>query len=399
MKRIVFTLLLIISLLPMAAQKKEINAAMDNLKANKNLDKVEVSMTTLLKDSANRRKEKIWRLLFESMQKQYQAGNEKLYLKQKYDTTFLFNIASRMFTAMTAYDSIDALPDKKGRIKPNMRKQNAQILNTLRPNLFNGGIYFIGKHDYARAYELFNQYICAAEMPMFQAFNYSSKDKHLPSAAYWAAYCGYKMKDTQKVLHNTYLALKDTEHHESMLQYLAETYMSEKDTTRSIATLKEGFSLNPKSEYFYSHLMEYYSMHSDWREASALTDKAIRADSTNATVWLAKSTILINTGDYVSSFVIADSLIKKDSTMAEAWLNAGLAKYNQGVRLDKNTQTVRQKRQQMVNYYKQALPYLEQYRKMRPQEQNKWALPLYTIYLNLNMGKQFDEIDKLMRKP
>lgn len=74
-------------------------------------------------------------------------------------------------------------------------------------------------------------------------------------------------------------------------------------------------------------------------------------------------------------------------------------KYNQGVRLDKNTQTVRQKRQQMVNYYKQALPYLEQYRKMRPQEQNKWALPLYTIYLNLNMGKQFDEIDKLMRKP
>jgi hypothetical protein len=25
----------------------------------------------------------------------------------------------------------------------------------------------------------------------------------------------------------------------------------------------------------------------------------------------------------------------------------------------------------------------------------KWSAPLYTIYFNLNMGKEFDEIDKL----
>ena len=29
---------------------------------------------------------------------------------------------------------------------------------------------------------------------------------------------------------------------------------------------------------------------------------------------------------------------------------------------------------------------------------SKWAFPLYTIYLNLNMGKEFDEIDKIMKK-
>lgn len=402
MKKSVFIFILFLLFLPLSnqrlyAQKKEINEAIDKLKANKDLDKVEASMTKLLKDSDNRHNEKIWNLLFESLQKQYKAGNEKLYLKQKYDTAALFNIASRLFTAMTDYDSIDALPDKKGRVRPKMRKQSASALNTIRPNLFNGGIYYIGKQNYKQAYTLLDQYISAADMPMFKTYNYSTKDKYLPTAAYWAAYCGFKMSDPTRVLHNTYLALKDKAHHESMMQYLAATYMLEKDTARSVETLKEGFHAYPKSSYFYAHLIDYYSKRSEWKEASDLTDKAIEADSTNATAWLAKSTLLINTGDYEHSFLIADSLLKRDSTMTETWLNAGLAKFNMGVNLDKNPQSVRQKRQQILKYYKEALPYLEQYRRLAPKETDKWALPLYTIYLNLNMGKQFDEIDKILR--
>lgn len=401
MKKFVFIFIIVLTFLPAAslngfAQKKEINEAIDKLKANKDLDKVEASMMKLLTDSANRRKEKIWNLLFESLQKQYKNGNEKLYLKQKYDTAALFNIASRMFTVMTDYDSIDALPDKKGRVKPKMRKQNASMLNALRPNLFNGGIYFIGKQNYQQAYTLLDQYICAADQPMFKSYNYSSRDKHLPEAAYWAAYCGYKTHDAKKVLHNTYLALKDKDHHESMMQYLVATYMLEKDTARSVEALKEGFRAYPKSNYFYAHLMDYYSGKADWKKATELTNEALKADSANLTVWLARSTLLINTGDYEHSFLIADSLVKRDSTMAEAWLNAGLAKYNLGVNLDKNSQTLKQKRQQTLRYYKEALPYLERYRKLEPQNTDKWALPLYTIYLNLNMGKQFDEIDKIL---
>lgn len=398
MKKLAFIFIMVLTFLPLCgfAQKKEINDAIDKIKANKDFDKVEASMTKLLTDSANRRKEKIWDLLFESLQKQYKNGNEKLYLKQKYDTAALFNIASRMFTAMTDYDSIDALPDKKGRVKPKMRKQNASMLNALRPNLFNGGIYFIGKQNYQQAYALLDQYISAADLPMFKSYNYSSKDKHLPEAAYWAAYCGYKTHDAKKVLHNTYLALKDKDHHESMMQYLAATYMLEKDTARSVEALKEGFRAYPKSNYFYAHLMDYYSGKADWKKATELTNEALKADSANLTVRLAQSTLLINTGDYEHSFLIADSLVKRDSTMAEAWLNAGLAKYNLGVNLDKNSQTLKQKRQQTLRYYKEALPYLEQYRKLEPQNTDKWALPLYTIYLNLNMGKQFDEIDKIL---
>lgn len=76
MKRIVTAIILILSFIPVLAQKKEINAAIDNLKANKNLEKVETSMMTLLKDSSNISNEKIWNLLFESLK-----NNTKLAMK------------------------------------------------------------------------------------------------------------------------------------------------------------------------------------------------------------------------------------------------------------------------------------------------------------------------------
>ena len=114
--------------------------------------------------------------------------------------------------------------------------------------------------------------------------------------------------------------------------------------------------------------------------------------------WIAKSTILINSGDYENSFRISQSVLQKDSTIEDAWLNAGLAKYNQGVNIEHDTNDFKQKRKQVLHYYKEALPYLEKYRSLCPDNADKWAMPLYSIYLNLNMGKQFEEIDELIKK-
>jgi hypothetical protein len=34
---------------------------------------------------------------------------------------------------------------------------------------------------------------------------------------------------------------------------------------------------------------------------------------------------------------------------------------------------------------------------MAPEQQTKWLPALYTIYFNLNMGKEFDEIEQLRK--
>ncbi|MGI6231799.1 MAG: tetratricopeptide repeat protein [Prevotella sp.] len=357
----------------------------------------EKSMLQLLTDSANRHDERIWNVLFESLRYQYEQGNEMLYLKQKFDTAQLFNIASRMFTQMEAYDSIDALPNKKGKVEPKLRKQNSEMLHTLRPNLYHGGLYFIRKQKYDDAYHLLDQYIDCAQQPLFASRNYSENDKHLPEAAYWAVYSAYKLKDVHRVLNHTYLALKDTAHTRSMLQYLSETYRLDSDTVRYVQTLRDGFEHYPLEPFFFSHLVDYYSESGQWENALTLTDEALKADSTSEVFWLTKSTVLLNMGEYRKSLAISKELISANDSLQDAYLNAGLALFNEGVTLDKADRN-KARRKLSLSRYKEALPYLEKFRNFCPDCKDKWALPLYTIYLNLNMGKKFDEIDKLMKK-
>jgi hypothetical protein len=64
--------------------------------------------------------------------------------------------------------------------------------------------------------------------------------------------------------------------------------------------------------------------------------------------------------------------------------------------LEKGKVDVKQRRE-IRQLYQKALPYMERYRALAPQEKDKWAAALYNIYLKLNMGKQFEEIDQMLR--
>lgn len=398
MRRIINILILLMFTLSLCAQKKDIAKAKDYIKSGKDYDKAEQLMVKLLTDSANKSNKKIWLTLFEAQKAQYEAGNEKLYLKQKYDTTALFNLAKRMFDTAEGLDSIEMKPDKKGRIEIEYRKKNSQYLATYRKNLFNGGAYFVKNQDYKDAYNFFDKYIECGNQPLFADYKYNENDTLMPTAAYWAVYCGYKMKDAKATLHHTYLALKDTHHNHLMLQYLAETYKLEKDTVRYLQTLEDGFNRYPKFPFFFPRLIEYYSQHQQWEKAMKACDLGLKADSTDHIFLLMKSSVLLNIGKYQECINICNNLIKADSCMTEAYLNAGLGYFNQAVELDKSTQVSRNRRSHVIGLYKKALPYLEKYRFLSPKSKERWALPLYTIYLNLNMGKEFDEIDQLMKK-
>ncbi len=380
----------------MMAQKKELAAAKDQVKSGKNLAQAQQSMEKLLKDSANHTNKKIWNVLYESVAKQYEQGNEKLYLKQNYDTAQLFNLTRQLFVIAAGMDSIEMIPDKKGKTTIEFRKPHSEYLNQIRPNLYSGGMWLVRKHKHADAYKFFDMYINTATMPLFKAYNYQHKDKQIPTAAYWAVYCGYKMQNPKATLHHSYEALKDTAHYTYMLQYLAETYKLEKDTVRYLRTLQEGFEHAPKFAFFFPRLVEYYVHKNRLDSAMLVVDKALTIDPTNELYLFTKSTILLNQGKYLESAAISEQLLAKNQNLTEAYYNAGLAYFNRAAELDKDPKQSRKRHQEILGAYQKARPFLEKYRSLQPNELGKWALPLYTIYLNLNMGKEFDEIDKLI---
>ena len=390
--------LMLMSPVAASAQKKEIQTAKDQVKAGKNLDQAAASMKKLLADSANRTNRKIWTIYFDAVRKQYEQGNEKLYLKQKYDTAQLFNYTRQLFEMAFQYDSVETAPDKKGRRDFEFRKGHSEYLAHIRSNLYNGGIWFLNKKKYPDAYKFFDCYIECASQPMFKQRNYGEKDKHLPTAAYYAVYSGYKMKDPKATLHHSYEALKDTVHYNYMLQYLAETYMLEKDTARYVASLKEGFKRVPTFPYFFPRLVEYYVVRNQLDSAMTVVNEALTVVPDSDVYLAAKSNLLLEQGKLQECIEVSKKVIEVNQKLGDPYYNAGICYFNLAVEQDKNSHNSRKVKEQVEANYKKALPYLVKYREMEPKEQGKWAFPLYTIYLNLNMGKEFDEIDKVMKQ-
>ena len=396
-KQLLLLLLLLITLSPCVnAQKKEIAQARTYIKSGKNLDKAEQSMRKLLLDSANVGNIRIYTTLAETVRKQYEQVNEKVYLKQPYDTAVFFNTAKKLFDTYYKLDSAlvnyGVKPDANVRI----RERNSEYLNTYRINLYNGGLYWLRKNDFNKSKAMLDSYLDCHNQPLFSSLNLAESDSIAPLAASRNLYCGYRMQNTSVVMRNKEYALKDTVMLERTLQYLAETYSLMNDTEGYVSTLTEGIEHFPRSNYFFTHLIDYYNKASDYEQALKVADNALALDSCETLYLYAKSNILLNIGKNDECIALCEKIISLNDSMPEAYYNAGVAYINKAFAMEK-VRANNKKRQQIKNNYSMSLKYMEKYRAMRPEDKDRWAAALYNIYLKLNMGKEFEEIDKMLR--
>ena len=391
--RITITIGCLLITMTCAAQRRQIGDARTILQSGKNFDKAEEMMTDLLKDSANLENLRIYDVWLQAVEKQYGQLNEQMYKKQEVDTMKLFTLTKRMFTIAERLDSLDMKPDKKGKVNLQYRKENSEKMMTYRPNLFFGGAYYVRKSDFMQAFDLFETYIDCAQQPLFESRDLMNTDARMGEAAYWASYSGYRMNDPVMTLRYLELARRDTSKLESTLQFAAESWRLLKDDSQYQAILWEGFQLNPRSTYFFPRLMDSYTSRGNYEQGLMVANEALKSDSLNQLFLFAKSTMLLNLGRYAECLACSEKLIGMNCKMADAYYNAGTACLNIALRMDS-----RKYKKQIKKMYQQAMPYMEKYRQLAPDEKDRWAPALYRIYFNLNMGKQFDEIDKILKK-
>jgi len=360
---------------------------------NKNYDKAEQLMTSLLKDSANRENKRIYLTWFEAVKGQYGQANERLYLKQKQDTAAFFQLARRMFTIAETLDSLESRPDKKGRVSPQNRQKHASTLNGYRPNIFNAGTFFVRKGQWKEAFNFMHTYLDCAQQPLFSDYNYAATDKRLPEAAYWATYSGFKLNNAEKTLRYHKLALQDSVHADFALQFTAEAHRWNDDNGSYMATLEKGFRSYPLFPYFFPRLVDAYLADGKYTQALQLADEALQVCDTCQLFIFAKSSALLRLERWEESVKYSEQLIHLNDSMPEPYFNAGTAYMNMAANLD----AADDKREQRT-YYQKARTYMEYYRILMPEEKNKWGPVLYRVYLNLNLGRQFDEIDRLLKE-
>jgi len=375
------------------AQRKQIGDARTILKSGKNFEQAEKLMTDLLKDSSNLENIRIYDIWLQAVEKQYLALNEKMYIKQKVDTTQFFDLAKRMFVVAERLDSIDAKPGKNGKVNSEYRKDNAAKMQGYRPNIYYGGAHHLKKGDYKTAFGFFEMYLDCDRQPLFTGYDFMYNDPKMGEVAYWATYCGYRMNDPLLVLRHAATAQRDEQKLEYTLQYMAEAWGKLEDDSMYTATLWQGFRKYPKSNYFFPRLMDNYNRRGSYKMADSVVNEALKIDSLNELFLFAKSTVMLNLRKYGECLKFSDQLIQLNPNLADIYYNGGIACLNIAQRMDS-----RKFKKQIKKMYEKARPYMEKYREMAPDEVDKWAPALYRIYFNLNMGKQFDEIDKLLKR-
>lgn len=301
--------------------------------------------------------------------------NMKAYLNQNIDTVKFFKTVFNIYNYTLRSDSADEA--KK------FENKNIKLRATHRQNLLGGGKFFLRKEKWTDAYDFFD---------MFLKTHTTDTDSILGNVAYWATVCGMNANDPHRVLMHVDMAISSTISADAaaLTEYKARSYLSLGDSLAWVCILEDGINRYPGYSYFFLNLMDYYMRHGKTEVGMARTDSLIRMDSDRAMYWLALSMFALGQNDYETCVKMSDECLKRESENVDALYNKGISMLNMALREEKTT-----KRRAL---YRGALAPMEKVRELLPDEPERWANPLYRIYLNLNMGDKFKEIDQLMEK-
>lgn len=299
--------------------------------------------------------------------------NQKAYLKQNLDTVKLFSTVLKMYQHVLSCDSNDT--------RKKFSKDCQTIVRRHRPNLLGGGKFLLRKEKWSDAYQYFD---------MFLGTSTTEPDSLLSQISYWATVCANNTQQYHLVLKNVDRAMQycSQELETSLAEYKSRSYLALGDTAQWVETLKEGSLKYLGHRYFFLNYIDYLIQVDQMENAVQFTDSLLQIDQDRAIYWYAKSQLALEMGDYEKAVTLCDQCLHRSNGYTDALFNKGAALCN--LALAAPTTAGRSE------YYRQAMVCMEAVREAYPEAIQKWGTPLYRIYMYLNMGDKFDEIDQLL---
>lgn len=397
-----FLLLFLIILALPASSQKALKSVKASLKANKQTDALK-EIAKLEKDSTINGDPRLYSLGVQAHIALNNTQNEKAYLKQKYDTAQFFNSTYGVYEYALKTDSAERILLAKKGTKMKFQKTHVEYLHKYYKNLCAGGRYFYIKKNFAEATKFLKMALVAPTDSMWGDNKDIINKKAYVENATLLLYSAYKVKDYQLAIKYSDLALKDTTvNRAAMLETQARIYKAVGDTANFLRFIRLGLKEYAKVPFFFTEMTDYYTAREDYSHSLQLADSLLPADSTNLYFLSAKSLALMNLNRDKESIEVSKRILELDSTQAEIYYYTGAAYCNlaEGISLPTNinSRTYKKANSERVAYYKSALPYLEKYRQLKAENKKKWAPLLYDIYLALNKGDKFEEMQTLMNE-
>ena len=353
-----------------------------------------------------------WNVAGQIQQKFYMKEAEKLYIGQPYDTVAFFGSLSKMCEYFIKCDELEQQPNEKGNVVVKYRPANKEQVYTNRPNLLNGGIFHYNKGQFREAHNVFSQYIATAASPLLAEYNITPEtDEYMTDvAAYYSVQAGLQTGDYALAMTNIDMAKlsKDPAMVSSIYRLEAQTYLSMGDSVKWLELLKAGVERAPEDQYYYSNLLSYYVDNDKNDELMAFADEMV-AKNPQPIFRYVKGYLYQTMKEYDKAIEEYKIVIEQDSTYASAYTNLGkcysdLAQQvsDASTSLNFRSKAYKASQEKMKDYYRLALPVYEKLRSLDdgtdPERRTAWTSGLYNCYYILNMGKELEEIERLMNE-
>ena len=325
------------------------------------------------------------------------------FLKKPYDTLKVYNSILKMYEYYTKCDELAEIPNEKGKVKNKYRKANASSMLAERPNLINGGIQYFNLDKNKEALKFFATYVESASYPMLADKELAKNDTLLPQIAYYATLAADRVGDKDAIIKYAPAALSDKDGGKFAMQLMADAYKAKGDTAAWIKALEEGILKFPGNDYFFANLVDYYNSSNQASKAMEFADRMLSNDPNNKLYLYVKAYLYHNMKEYDNAIEYYKKAIAADPEYAEAYSNVGLVylmkaqDYADKATTDINDPKYAEAQAVVKKFYEEAKPFYEKARALKPDQQDLWLQGLYRVYYNLNMGPEFEEIDKLMK--
>ena len=400
MKKLLFSVAMLMASGMILAQVSNVKEAKSL--AGSDFQKAESLINEALINSETKNDANTWNVAAMIQKNSGEEESKKAYLNQPYDTAKAYNSVYKMFQYFLKCDELEQIPNEKGKVKFKFRNANTEAMKIERPNLINGGIYYFNADNNKKAFDFFSMYVDAATSKMLEKEDYINKDTLLTQIAYYAALAAARNEDYKNVLKYTPLASNDKEVGKYALEFQSQAYKALNDTANWIATLKEGTQKFPDYPFFFGHLVDYYANTGDFKDAMVFADDMVSKNPTNPFFLYVKGYLYQNMKDYDNAINFYKKTIEADPNYAEAYSNLGLIYYQQGldyansITMEVSDPKFAGEQAKIKKFYEEARPYYEKARQLKPDQRDLWLNGLYSIYYKLNLGKEYEEIEKLM---
>ena len=403
MKRVLFSMVLLMAVSFAFAQEKNVKEAKSIAgEVKPDFAKAEQLINEALTNPETKDNAATWDVAGYIQKRINEKEMENAYLRKPYDTLKVYNSVLNMYNYYVKCDELAQIPNEKGKIKNKYRSANSKTILAERPNLINGGIQYFNLNKNEDALKYFAAYVDAATLPMMEKENLLEKDTILPQVAYYATLAADRVGDKDAVMKYAQYALKDKENGQFAMQLLTDAYKAKGDTAKWVEKLQEGIVKFPENQYFFANLVDYYSSSNQNDKAMQFADDLLAKDPNNKLYLYVKAYLYHNMKDYEKAIEFYKKTLDIDPAYAEACSNLGLVyllqaqEYADKAPADINDPNYATAQAEIKKFYEAAKPYYEKARELKPDQKDLWLQGLYRVYYNLNMGPEFEEIEKMM---